>query len=451
MIAFDARAAKSLPAGEHMTFDQAPGLRLVATATRRTWTYRYRSPADGAMRQIRIGHWPAMSAPAAWAAWEGLRAARDAGQDPAAAKRAGRVQQQQAQATARAARVADAYTVRRLADDYLTTYARTVAARTYGELQRLFGRELSAFERLPAASLTRAHAYDLLDAMRGRPVVAQRLRQGLGAAWDQALDAGRLPADAPNWWRLVLRGKLPSRGKAIAGQQLGEAKRVLSEAEVAALLRWLPNFSRDVCDALTLYLWTCSRGAEILAAERSEITREADGVWWTVPRARLKMRRNPLTVDLRVPLVGRALAIADRRLAAHDGRWLFPSVGASGHVEQKAIGVAVWTRMPYSETRPEVIRSRLPVTHWAPHDLRRTGRTMLAALGCPAEVAEAILGHQLPGMQGVYNRHSYDAERRQWLTALAGRLEQLVAPQDAAAAAPPQQTRPPAASAKLRR
>ena len=62
---------------------------------------------------------------------------------------------------------------------------------------------------------------------------------------------------------------------------------------------------------------------------------------------------------------------------------------------------------------------------WAPHDLRRTGRTVLAALGCPAEVAEAILGRLQPGIQATYNVHTYDAERRVWLTRLAERLEAL--------------------------
>ena len=46
-------------------------------------------------------------------------------------------------------------------------------------------------------------------------------------------------------------------------------------------------------------------------------------------------------------------------------------------------------------------------------------RTMLAALGCPAEIAEAILGHQQPGIVATYNRHSYDTERREWLTKLS--------------------------------
>jgi integrase len=81
--------------------------------------------------------------------------------------------------------------------------------------------------------------------------------------------------------------------------------------------------------------------------------------------------------------------------------------------------------MPYSNTRPEWHRPRLAVTHWAPHDLRRTSRTLLTKLGCPTEVAEAILGHLPPGVQAVYNRHQYDDERKLWLKRLSTRLEKI--------------------------
>lgn len=128
------------------------------------------------------------------------------------------------------------------------------------------------------------------------------------------------------------------------------------------------------------------------------------------------MRRNPLTTGLRVPLVGRAAAIVLRRIEArHNSPWVFPSSSHSGHATQPALRVAI--------TRAD----HVGLPHWAPHDLRRTGRTMLARLGCPAEVAEAVLGHLQPGVQAVYNRHNYDAERRLWLTRLADRLEALAA------------------------
>lgn len=417
---FDARAAKALEPGDHLTVDGTPGLRLVATETRRTWVYRYKSPVDGRMRQTRLGHWPGMGLPAALAAWERVKQQRDAGGDPAAEKRQRRAE---AAGQSRAA----AYTVRRACDDYLADYAHQVAPKTYAEADRILAAELDSIAARPAASITRADAFDLLQPLQvARPVIAQRLRQLLGAVWDRALDAGRLPPEAPNWWRLVMRGKLASRGKIVGGKHQGAAtKRVLSEAELQALLPWLPNFTRDIEDALTLVLWTGCRGAEVVAMEAGEVAEEADGWWWTIPRAKLKMRRNPLLTDLRVPLCGRALAVVKRRLAAHPAGWLFPSRSSSGHIEQKALGVAVWCHMPGCTLRKEWVRPRLPVADWSPHDLRRTARTMLAALGCPAEVAEVILGHMLPGIQGVYDRHTYDAERRVWLQRLADRLETL--------------------------
>jgi integrase len=414
---FSARAAKALTPGEHLIVPDAPGLRLVATETKRTWTYRYKSPVDGAMRQVKLGSWPAMGLPAALAAWHPMKTARDAGGDPAAEKK-----QRRAQAVAQAEEAA--LTVRKVCDDYLSWLQRRVTPKTHGEAKRLLDRDIDAIAARPAASITRADAFQAIESKSDAPVVAVMLRQHLGAAWDRALDAGELPPDVPNWWRLVLRGKLASKGKKVAGKAVGAGKRVLSNAEAGALVRWLPNHTRDMEDILTLYLWTCCRGAEIVAMERSEVGDEADGLWWTIPKAKLKMRRNPMTTDLRVPLIGRAEVIVRRRLAASPGQWLFPSHGRSGHIEQKAVGVAVWAHRPASKAHPEWQRPRFELDDWAPHDLRRTGRTMLAALGCPEEVAEAILGHLLPGIVGTYNLHTYDAERRQWLTRLSAHLEQ---------------------------
>ena len=420
---FDARAAKLLAPGDHLTVNDAPGLRLIATASTRTWTYRYRSPTDGKLRQQKLGQWPAMSFAKAMGAWEAARQQRATGVDPVQHKRAERV-------VAVAARVGAAYTVRVLCNEHLAAYQGTVAPKTYREAARLFDKYLGPIERTPAAKLTRTQAFDLIHGLRDTPVMTRMLKGHLGAAWDRALDAGRLPPDTPNWWRLVLRGKLPSKGKVVAGERNGRpTKRALDDDEMRQLLPWLPNFSRDVDDVLTLYLWTCCRGVEIVAMHRNEITVEGENeLWWTIPVAKLKMRRNPLLVDLRVPLIGRARAIVERRLAiAPASGYLFPSPRrAKGHIEQKAIGVAVWTHMPYSETTPRWPRPRLPVERWAPHDLRRTGRTKLSALGCPTNVAESIVGHILPGEQATYDRYGYDAERRVWLTRLSQHWESLV-------------------------
>lgn len=420
-MGFDARAAKALRAGDHIIVDEAPGLRLVASASTRSWTYRFKSPVDGKMRQIKLGTWPAMSYAAAMGAWEAQRAARAAGVDPVKAKAAARPARPKSKRS-------DGCSVRDLVDDYLSGHV-DVHRKPKGaaEVRRMFAKNLGELGDRAAASIKRAEAFEFLEGLAATPVQAKYIKQELGAAWDYALDAARLPEDTPNWWRLIMRGRLRSKGKKLQGKHVGTAKRVLSPAETSQLISWLPNFTALVDDLLTLYLWTGARGAEVITIEGREITEEGDVLWWTVPKAKTKNARIEAATDLRVPLVGRARAVVERRAELHGKGYLFPSRTGT-HVKQKVIGVAVWTAMPYCMTRPERERPRLPVTHWAPHDLRRTARTLLAALGCPNEIGEAVLGHVQPGVAGVYNLHQYDAERLHWLTRLSNRLEELARP-----------------------
>ncbi len=422
---FDARAARQMSTGQYFTISDCPGLRLKASATGRSWIYRYKSPVDERMRQVKIGEWPAMSVAAAIVAWEKLREERMSGADAAGAKKAERDAGRRESERLAAAERLTLLTVERVCNDYLVERVeKSRNAKGAKEVRRMFATMLGSVAEMEAATLTRAHAFDLINSFVHIPVQASKLRAEMGAAWDFALDAGRLPPSSPNWWRLIMRGKLRSKGRYIQGAR-ELSKRVLDQTEIGILLRWLPNFSRLVADACTLYLWTCTRGAEILQMERQEITDEADGMWWTVPKSKTKNSWREEAVDLRVPLIGRAEAIVRRRLESEKGSYLFPARGKLPYTAQKVIGHAVWFHMPYSESKPESARPRLSVTKWAPHDLRRTGRTQLAALGCSADVAEAVIGHMPTGIRGVYDRHSYDKERREWLTRLSEHLERL--------------------------
>lgn len=423
---FDARAAKLLAAGQHFTITDCPGLRLEASTTRRSWIYRYKSPVDGKMRQVKLGEWPAMSPAVAHVTWEKARAERDAGTDLSHVNKAARSSERAAVDQARDKKRNGVLTLGRVANNYLVERVeKSRSEKGAKEVRRMFATMLGDSADIEAATLTRSEAFDLINQYLDVPVQAAKLRAELGAAWDYSLDAGRLSETAPNWWRLIMRGKLRSKGRYVQGKLMGTNKRVLSEAEIGTLIRWLPNFPRLADDVLTLYLWTCVRGGEILQMERHEITEEKDGLWWTVPKAKTKNHWREDAGDLRVPLVGRAEAIIRRRIATVEGSYLFPARGKDPWTQQKVIGVAVWTRMPYSKSQPDQVRTRLPVIHWAPHDLRRTGRTQLAALGCEEAVAEAVIGHMPDGIRGVYNRHSYDKERRHWLGKLSEHLEQL--------------------------
>lgn len=414
MGGFDARTAKQLQPGGHIVVDDFPGLRLVATTSGKAWIYRYQS--NGKMRQVKIGQWPALSFTGAASKWQELKDERSLGVDPALERKAARKDKEQV------------YTVAHAVEDYITGHlqpnrkpegAKAVAARLRSATSQI--------ATMPASEVTRRIAYDLIDGLADRPVLAKSVRNELGGAWDLALDAGRLSEDAPNWWRQILSGKLRSKGAVRDGVHKGTSKRVLSESELHTLLTVdLKRFSQQAQDFLMLQLWTCTRGAEIVQMRKEHIVDEKDGVWWVVPKALTKGANRAKAFDLRVPLVGRALELV-QRLRIQDG-WLFPSVsraGVVGHQKQTYMQSKVNYLQPYCKSRPDHVRNRLTVTHWSPHDLRRTGRTMLAQLGCPAEVAESILGHVMPGVQGVYDIYSYDAERREWLTLWADTLESL--------------------------
>jgi hypothetical protein len=47
---------------------------------------------------------------------------------------------------------------------------------------------------------------------------------------------------------------------------------------------------------------------------------------------------------------------------------------------------------------------------WTVHDLRRMARSLMSRAGVQRDHAERVLGHAIPGVEGIYDRHSYDAD-----------------------------------------
>ena len=68
------------------------------------------------------------------------------------------------------------------------------------------------------------------------------------------------------------------------------------------------------------------------------------------------------------------------------------------------------------------------VQDWVLHDLRRTSRSLMSRAGVPSEHAERVLGHAIPGVEGVYNRHQYFDEKANTLRKLAGLLSLILNP-----------------------
>ena len=317
---FDARAAKLAQPGSHIIVVGCPGLRLEVSATRRAWTYRYRHPVTGKLKQIKIGLWPHMSIGEAAAEWESLRSRRDAGEELTRTKPT--------------PEPVAAYTLGDMVRDYHTGYL--VKHRQAKGAHAVHARLVNATAEhadMPVQDITRRFCFDLIEGLSDKPVLANSVKTELSAAHRHAMDAGRISDDLPDWWALVLRRKLRSKGAVRDGKHKGTAKRILTDAEIRTLFTQdLKLFSPQVQDFLTLMLWTCARGGEIVQMHDKQLTLENGVLWWTLPKAQTKGMHRDAATDLRTPLVGRARAIVERLKGKG---WLFPSVSRKGKLQHQ--------------------------------------------------------------------------------------------------------------------
>ena len=73
------------------------------------------------------------------------------------------------------------------------------------------------------------------------------------------------------------------------------------------------------------------------------------------------------------------------------------------HISPDTLNVAL-TRLPLDD-----------IEHFTVHDMRRTARTHMAALGIDRFVAERALNHKVRDIEGVYNQYDYFDERKRAL------------------------------------
>ena len=183
--------------------------------------------------------------------------------------------------------------------------------------------------------------------------------------------------------------------------------RVLSEDEMRALWKALDREDATIAAVFRLRLLTAQRGGEVLGATWDEM--DLTSGWWTIPAARSK---NGLAH--RVPLSSQALKVLKSLCSVTgDSPWVFPSPkkeGASIAHAQKAI---------------ERVVERSGVD-FRGHDLRRTAASLMVGAGVPRLVVSKILNHVETGVTAVYDRHSYDPEKRAALDFWGKRLEQIV-------------------------
>lgn len=375
-----------------------PGLALrISHGGARTWTYKLR--AHGRQRKMTLGTYPAMTLAEARAAWREAKAAVDRGEDPASTKAE--------------ARRKDPDTVRSVAEDFITKYARP-RNRTADEVARMFA--LHLYPKLgarPIAKVTRRDVLDLLDGIDAKAsgARANRVLANVRRMFSWAVERGIIEAS-------------PAADVRAPGQETAR-DRVLTDDEVAAFLRACETMGEPFGPLFRLLLLTGQRREEVAALPWAEL--DMTGALWHLPAARTKNKR---ASD--VPLAAQSVALLEGLMRRSP--LVFPaSFSRDGHSEPRPLSGFGRAKERLDAAMLAELRKADPeatLPDWRLHDLRRTAASGMARLGVAVHVVEKLLNHvsgTFSGVVGVYQRHDFAAEKQSAAQAWANFLDSLTA------------------------
>lgn len=416
------------------------GLRLsCGKSGMKTFFYRYKSPETNRLTQLKIGHYPEFSLSEARVCLAALKKLRKSGVCPKAQQIRDRQIAQQVKEEQREEEVVDSFTVKRLIDSYLTEYiedrwvfderspekrkliAGARKPKGQAETRRtLYGDAVKQLGDLSAVSITRKQVTNLVNDIvkRGANVQAGNVLRELTAAYEYSIGLGRFADEFANPALLAKAGLKQAKVK-LTSQR---GSRVLSDKELGKVLKWLPGSGYSVTqkNVLRFTLWTGCRTGEVCNAEWRDIDFQA-GTW--------HLRDSKNGAERYVQLSGQAIHFLENLRLMTD-QYLFPSTRTKKPIQQKSLTETKWHLR-----NPEKVKERHnykphqlwldSIDDWSPHDLRRSVRTGLSRLGCPNEVAEAILGHSRKGIEGTYDLHKYERECKEWLQRWADHLDGL--------------------------
>jgi integrase len=342
------------------------GLALRVSPTHRGWVLFYRW--NGKLTRLALGSYPAIGIAAARTkALEAKRAVAE-GRDPRSAK---------------------AGTFATICDEYLRregSKLRSLASRE-SLLRRLV---LPVLGPRPIDDIQRSEIIRCLDGIEDEqgPVQADRTLAAISRImnWHASRsDTFRSP---------IVRGMARTKPKERARDH------TLTDDELRAV--WRQAEANGIYGA-------CVRFILLTAARRSEASEmtwsEIDGADWTLPAT-----RNKTKVDLVRPLSKAALSV----LPAKQGDFVFTTDGKTP--------IAGFSRFKLE------FDEACGVSDYVLHDLRRTSRSLMSRAGVDADIAERCLGHAIPGVRGVYDRHEYHAEKARAYEALAAQIDRIVRP-----------------------
>ncbi|WP_116426032.1 site-specific integrase [Pseudomonas citronellolis] len=290
------------------------------------------------------------------------------------------------------------------------------------EVRRMFEKDvLPLLGDIAVADVKKGHITEVTDALLARGV--NRMAKMIFSLMRQMF---RFAVDRD----IIEHDPTASIRKAKIGGKDVERDRVLSDDEIHTLARLIPGAGLlpTTEAAIWLTLSTCCRIGELLNA-RWEHVDLSQGIW-LIPAENSKNGK-PHRVSLS------PFAIEQfQKVKALNGNstWCYPSTNDNGAVCSKTITKQLGDRqrqlgqLSMSNRSSKAHALLLPSGKWTPHDLRRTGATIMTALGVIPEVAERCLNHTEENkIKRTYQRHSYTKEMAEAWYKLGEHLERLSA------------------------
>jgi len=197
--------------------------------------------------------------------------------------------------------------------------------------------------------------------------------------------------------------------------------RCLSDEEIALFYKALSNSQIWPKNRLLmeLCLFYGCRVSELRLAERGHFDFKA--MVWTVPAENHKMG-HVMKRPIRRPIIPEIVPLIKQLMETSTGRFLFPHRNEDRPVSNRAHIKIPGQLITILQNQGHQMAS------WSTHDLRKTARTNWSSL-TSLNVAEVMLGHKLPGVQGVYDHYDYLPEQAAAYKAWWDRLQQINKPE----------------------
>lgn len=201
-----------------------------------------------------------------------------------------------------------------------------------------------------------------------------------------------------------------------AAQKIGTERPLKKEAQIA----------------LWLCLGTICRIGELLMTEWKHVNFEQRT--WFIPAANTKGERGR-KCDQLVYLSDFTLdQFKQLHVLTGDSEWAFPARYKEGHVCEKTVSKQVGDRQVKFKSRTRKLKCRVENNslvvgdeEWTPHDLRRTGATLMQKLKVSREVVNLCQNHVIGSkVDRVYLLDDYADEKREAWNKLGDRLEAIL-------------------------